>query len=74
MQHIGMGESEEGQVNEVGIDRQRQQQHRQLQQRVQTQEDCAGHHGDHTTQNKDLRRAEGAGGLFWFSHCDKCHH
>lgn len=61
MQHVGTGEREEGQVNEVGIDRHRQQQHRQLQQRVQTQEDCTGHHGDHTAQNEDLRRAGGVG-------------
>lgn len=71
MQHICTSEREEGQVNEVGIDRHRQQQHRQLQQRVQTQEDCAGHHGDHTAQNKDLRTAEGAGVFVLVSHCDQ---
>lgn len=55
MQHVVACECEEGQVDEVGVDSHGQQQHRQLQQRVQTQEDGTGHHGNHTTQYKDLR-------------------
>lgn len=59
MRHVVACEREEGQVDEVGVDSHRQQQHRQLQQRVQTQEDGAGHHGDHTAQYKDLMRQDG---------------
>lgn len=74
MQHIGTGEGEEGQVNEVGVERHGQQQHRQLQQGVQTQENRAGHHGDHPAQNKDLRRAAGAEVFILVGRCDKGHH
>ena len=56
MQHIVACEREEGQVDEVGVNGHRQQQHGQLQQRVQTQEHGTGHHGDHTAQHKHLRR------------------
>lgn len=52
-------ECEEGQVDEVGVDSHSQQQHRQLQQRVQTQEDSTSHHCDHTAQYKNLRGREG---------------
>lgn len=56
MQRVGTSEFKESQVDEVGVDHHGEQHHGQLQQRVQTEEDCTGHHGDHTTQNKDLRR------------------
>lgn len=55
VRHIMPCQCEEGQMDEVGVDSHRQQQHCQLQQRVQTQEDCACYHSNHTAQNKDLR-------------------
>lgn len=47
---------EEGQVDEVGVYSHCQEQHRQLQQRVQTQKHGTGNHGDHTAQHKDLKK------------------
>lgn len=59
VQHIMPCERQEGQVDEVGVDSHSQQQHCQLQQRVQTQEDSTSHHSDHAAQYKDLRGREG---------------
>lgn len=49
-------EWEKSQVDEVGVYSHRQQQDRQLEQRVQTQEHGTGHHGNNAAQDKDLKK------------------
>lgn len=72
MQWVVSCEGEEGQVDEVGVDGHSQQQHRQLQQGVQAQEDGAGHHGNDTTQHKDLMVPKGGGNKIHIKHFSKC--
>ena len=59
MQHIVACERDKGEVDDVGVHSHHQQQHRQLQQRVQSQKDGTCHHGNHPAQYKELKGQRG---------------